>query len=190
MSTSSQLSVVTQPKLEIRVRAERRTGELLRETSQNGQRARAGGTGRNQSQKSQRSTSAPRLEDHGISKDQSSDWQKLADQTFSALGQQETETESPHDPDVWRTGSAREEARCLFEMLQRNRNGNDVQTLRELIGVNDKEREELATWAGSSSPSVAVRIENMIRFRAQVLSEFDRLVENAHRSDSSQGENA
>jgi hypothetical protein len=52
-------------------------GELLRETAKNGQRAKAGGTGRNQSQKSHRTTSAPQLKDHGISKDQSSDWQKL-----------------------------------------------------------------------------------------------------------------
>src|SRR5437879_4779145 len=54
------------------VRAERRTGELLRETSQNGQRATSAG-----GRPTKASTKA-RLSDHGISEDQSSDWQKLA----------------------------------------------------------------------------------------------------------------
>jgi hypothetical protein len=62
----------------IRIRAERRAGALLREMGKSGERAKQGGTGRNQSQKSHRSTSAPTLSDHRITKDQSSDWQKLA----------------------------------------------------------------------------------------------------------------
>jgi hypothetical protein len=182
MSTSPQLNVVTQPKLEIRVRAERRTGELLRETSDNGQRHKPLDSGR-----SRPPLSKTKLSDHGISKDQSSDWQKLADQTFSALGQQETETESPHDPDVWRTGSAKQEAIALHALL--GRNGDDVESLRALIGVSDKERDELSQWA-ANCPALHGRIEAMVYYREKVLEEFNRLVENAHRSDSSQGENA
>jgi hypothetical protein len=60
---------------EIRVRAERRTGELLAETARNGQRHKGHG---DQKSESRRSTPITKLQDHGISKDQSSDWQKLA----------------------------------------------------------------------------------------------------------------
>lgn len=95
------------------------------------------------------------------------------------------------DGDTWRTGSPREEARALFRMI--GRNGDGVETLRQLIGVNDRELAELRAWAACTSPTIAVRIENMLRFRNAVLVEFDRLltgVENAHRGDSSQAENA
>jgi hypothetical protein len=55
---------------EIRIRAERKAGKLLRETASNGTRM------IRKNVKSQGSTS--KLADHGISKDQSSDWQRLA----------------------------------------------------------------------------------------------------------------
>ena len=38
---------------------------------------------------------------------------------------------------------------------------------------------ELVEWAACSSPLVAVRIENMLRFRKAVLAEFDRLLASA-----------
>jgi len=58
----------------IRIRAERRAGELLKETQKNGQRH-----GRGQKSKVGRPDFTPtRLSDIGISKDQSSQWQKLA----------------------------------------------------------------------------------------------------------------
>jgi hypothetical protein len=60
---------------EIRMRAERRTGELLRETAKNGQRAsrgQAGGRGH-------RTSPEPTIKNLGISRDQSSRYQKLAE---------------------------------------------------------------------------------------------------------------
>jgi hypothetical protein len=62
----------------IRIRAERRTGELLRETEKaKGARGNPKGRGGRIVQ-SNSATTQPTLKDHGISKDQSSDWQKLA----------------------------------------------------------------------------------------------------------------
>lgn len=60
---------------EIRIRAERRAGELLIETKKNGQRDRGKGGDR----KSPSRESSVKLSEHGISYDQSSDWQKLAE---------------------------------------------------------------------------------------------------------------
>jgi hypothetical protein len=62
---------------EIRLRAERKAGDLLRETDRaHGAR----GSGSNQYRKEVASpvTTAPKLSDHGITRDQSSKWQKLA----------------------------------------------------------------------------------------------------------------
>jgi protein gp37 len=61
---------------EIKIRAERRTGELLKETAATGQRqtqARGGST-----VSTRLDTVPPTLKDLGITRDQSSDWQKLA----------------------------------------------------------------------------------------------------------------
>jgi N6-adenosine-specific RNA methylase IME4 len=58
---------------EIRMRAERRAGELLREMADNGERA------VRKNMKSQRTTS--KLADIGVTKSQSSRWQKLADKS-------------------------------------------------------------------------------------------------------------
>ena len=63
---------------ELRMRAEIRAGELLDEMVEKGERHRQGGTGANQSQKSQRATSAPTLKELGVTKSQSSRWQQLA----------------------------------------------------------------------------------------------------------------
>ena len=59
----------------IRLRAERRCGQLLKDMKANGQRDNGKGN-RNPDLKSERLT--PKLADLGISKQQSSDWQKLA----------------------------------------------------------------------------------------------------------------
>jgi hypothetical protein len=61
---------------EIRLRAERRAGELLKDMADTGQRATAGEPVKQQM--SRGTTSAPTLTDLGISRDQSSRWQKLA----------------------------------------------------------------------------------------------------------------
>ena len=78
------------------------------------------------------------------------------------------------DSDPWRPGSPLVEAAALVKLI--GRNGDDVESLRALIGVSDAELAELREWAASSSPVIAVGIENMIRFRAQVALEFERLV--------------
>jgi hypothetical protein len=65
----------------IRTRAERKTGQLLKETEALGLRHKGGQPKKERSQKS-----TVLLADYGIKKDQSSDWQKLADiPTFMGL---------------------------------------------------------------------------------------------------------
>lgn len=64
--------------LEIRLRAERRAGELLRDTEKNpGARGNPGGRGARIVQ-SHEATAQPTLAELGVSKDQSSNWQRLA----------------------------------------------------------------------------------------------------------------
>jgi hypothetical protein len=63
---------------EIRIRAERRAGQLLKEMKGNGQRASAK-ENLKQGPKSRSSTSGTTLTQLGISKDQSSQWQRLAE---------------------------------------------------------------------------------------------------------------
>jgi hypothetical protein len=60
---------------EIRLRAERRAGELLRAMEERGERETKGG---DRKSKSHAATLIPRLSDLGINKSQSSRWQKLA----------------------------------------------------------------------------------------------------------------
>lgn len=67
---------------EIKIRAERKAGEMLRQSAELGTRAtkNQGGTGSNQhKQVSRDTTPAPTLSDLNISRDQSSRWQKLAE---------------------------------------------------------------------------------------------------------------
>jgi hypothetical protein len=75
------------------------------------------------------------------------------------------------DGSVWRTGPPSTEARALF--LAAGRNGG-IEHMRELISVSVKEKTELAEWA-AAEPELADKIETMIRFRVQVLAEFDRI---------------
>ncbi len=106
----------------------------------------------------------------------------LIDRTFRALGR-ETES-SKHD--VWRTGSAKQEALAVYAML--GKNGDSIESLRQLIAVSPTEKSELEEWAACSSPAIALGIENMLRFREKVLEEFDHRVENARRADSAEAD--
>lgn len=63
---------------EIRMRAERRAGELLKETKASGERTKPADTLR-QGPLSRRATTGKTLTDLGISRDQSSRWQQLAE---------------------------------------------------------------------------------------------------------------
>jgi hypothetical protein len=62
---------------EIRIRAERRAGQLLKEMKENGQRENNHGGDRKS--RSRSSTMKTTLADIGVSKDQSSQWQRLAE---------------------------------------------------------------------------------------------------------------
>jgi hypothetical protein len=106
----------------------------------------------------------------------------LVEKTFDKIAAHKT-TESKRDPDLWRPGSPIEEARVLFRLVDKN--GDTVESLRELICVNDRELTVLQEWAAFAPLVVAVGIESMVHFREKVLEEFNRLVENAHRGDSS-----
>lgn len=78
-----------QQAVQIRMRAERRCGELLVQMAAKGERKSRGGSGSNQyEQKSSDQTIAPTLGALGLTKQQSSEWQKLAavpDDIFEAL---------------------------------------------------------------------------------------------------------
>jgi N6-adenosine-specific RNA methylase IME4 len=64
---------------DLRLRAEIRAGELLREMAERKERHQQGGTGAHRGkQKSPQATSVPKLADLGINKTQSSRWQRLA----------------------------------------------------------------------------------------------------------------
>src|SRR4051812_49221548 len=64
--------------IKIRLRAERRCGELLKESKENGTRD-TGQGGNRKSRSDDATVIQPTLADLGISKQQSSDWQKLAE---------------------------------------------------------------------------------------------------------------
>lgn len=81
---------------EIRLRAERRCGELLREMAQNGERHTGGGD-----QKSGSPRAIPTLADLRISNTQSSRWQKLADireDYFERKIEEEKKSANPQRP--------------------------------------------------------------------------------------------
>jgi len=65
-----------QQAMTIRLRAERRTGELLRDAAENGQRD--AGKGGDRKSRSSAVTVKPTLKDYGITKNQSSQWQQMA----------------------------------------------------------------------------------------------------------------
>jgi hypothetical protein len=64
---------------EIRLRAERRAGQLLKEMTEQGEQAKPGDAGGGTDGRGVRPSVAPTLDDLGVSKTQSSRWQGLAD---------------------------------------------------------------------------------------------------------------
>jgi hypothetical protein len=70
------------------------------------------------------------------------------------------------------TASAREEARILFEMMQRS--GDTVESIRELIVVPPEIEEALYA---RRHPEDAYGIERVLKFRQRVADEFERLVD-------------
>jgi len=89
--------------------------------------------------------------------------------------------------DIWYCGNAAGEAREFFKLFERG--VSDLKTLRADIGISVWQMEDMNRWKGWN-PRIASSLQRMIAHREMVLATFDRLVENAHRGDSSQGENA
>jgi hypothetical protein len=83
---------LVQNTIALRLRAERRMGELLREMKDRGERD-SGKGNRNPALKSQAAT--PKLSDLGVTKSQSSRWQRLADIDANIF---KTATRKPHQP--------------------------------------------------------------------------------------------
>lgn len=81
--------------------------------------------------------------------------------------------EAASDAEVWSHAGAQAEARALVVMV--GRNGDDAASLRRLIGVSASEEVELRRWA-EESPELAVRIEGVLFYRADVLAEFEALM--------------
>jgi hypothetical protein len=67
----------------------------------------------------------------------------------------------------------RSEARALVALVQRG--VDTAEGMRRLIAVSPKDRSKLNEWK-RIRPELAVRIENCIRFRAEVLFAFDALL--------------
>ena len=76
--------------------------------------------------------------------------------------------------DLWLTGNAKEEAKTLARLI--GNNGDTIETLRELISVSPAEEAELRTWTACSPSLARTRIDNKLRFRAEVLEQLERLV--------------
>jgi hypothetical protein len=70
------------------------------------------------------------------------------------------------------TASPREEARILAAMV--GKNGNSLESIRELIHVPPKMEQALRLYA-SRHPEDAKGIESVLRFRRRVEEEFERL---------------
>jgi hypothetical protein len=165
MCASSQPNLVTYP---IRVHASQRAGQLIADGQKKGEIALA--TDGRPTKVSSQTTLIPKgdkpkiLTELGITRDQSSDWQKLAG--FP---------KKKKDSDLWRPGSPAIEALALFRLV--GKNGDSIDDLRTLIGVSAEEKNELDAWC-LREPRLKRKIEGMVNFRELVLAEFNSLVEN------------
>lgn len=75
---------------------------------------------------------------------------------------------------AWSLSGPKREARELVAML--GRNGDTPESLRALIDIPPKDREDLSRWA-NTRPELAGRIRSAFTFRGEVRREFDRLVQ-------------
>ena len=100
----------------LRLHAERRAGELLAEMSQRGERAQQGGDKKSKSPPSDFDRDAPPLADLGITKYQSSRWQKTRDQTVRVV------------PGCTRSSRTPETLRRPESSRQRSNNPRDIST--------------------------------------------------------------
>lgn len=73
-----------------------------------------------------------------------------------------------------RTASPRQEARILFGMMQRN--GNTIESIRELIAIPPMIEGALTLYA-RKHPEDAFGVERVIAFRQRVAEEFELLIE-------------
>jgi hypothetical protein len=78
------------------------------------------------------------------------------------------------DREAWEFLNPVSEARSLFKMLDHSDHTAD--SLRQLIAVSASDERELRRFA-RECPELAERIENALGFRAEVLREFDRLLQ-------------
>ena len=83
--------------------------------------------------------------------------------------------EKPGSHWLERTASPREEARILFQMMQRT--GGTVESFRELIAIPPEIQEALTLYAYKHSED-AFRIERVIGFRQRVSEVFEQLARN------------
>jgi hypothetical protein len=79
---------------------------------------------------------------------------------------------------LWALPPPKNEARALVDLAKRSKR-ESVRSLRALIAVNAKEKEELRNWA-LNRPELARRIEAVLVFRREVLREFERLLNERH----------
>lgn len=75
---------------------------------------------------------------------------------------------------LWAVPRVADEAHCLYEFMQRN--GRTVEEMVALIAVSDSEYRQLVLWA-ESRPAIAARLDDMMKFRDDVLRAFRVLVE-------------
>ncbi len=86
------------------------------------------------------------------------------------------ESESSAEAQAWRLPSPTAEARVLFGLV--GRNGDTVETIRELITVPEETEAALQAFV-RAYPEEQGNIERVLRFRREVQAEFERLTGNA-----------
>ncbi|SRR5713226_4569128 len=100
-----------------------------------------------------------------------------------AEAHRELESDLPLHADLWHCGSAANEAKEFFKMLQRG--VSDHATLRSDIAISASQMEDMNRWK-ERNPRVASSLERMIAHREKVLAAFDALVNGAVEKNSTE----